>query len=263
MKLQFQSSEVEVQGGGPGRFRVSVRMLIGMIACCGVGLWASRPLWDPVLSAVGDLRDPIPSNRVDAVQELSRIGRHRYETVVPPLARALIDAEPQVRVAAVEALTSLCSDAVADGSADQVAADVVKALIGTLRDPDRETRKAAVTSLGSIAFLEGIASVIDRRAVIRELTTALADPDVGPINSDAIVTLFARVLGDPHDELRSVVMKSLATSHVASAIRPAEGTCRDTHRGFGCRQGRGRPGAGRVFLPPRSLDPNAFSASGI
>ena len=123
-------------------------------------------------------------------------------------------------MAAVEALTSLCSDAVADGSADQVAADVVKALIGVLRDPDLETRKAAVTSLGTIGFLEGIAGVIDRRAVIRELTTALDDPAVGPINSDAIVTLFARILGDPHDELRSVVMNSLATSHVAERFAP-------------------------------------------
>ena len=95
MKLQFQSSEVEAKGGGPGRFRVSVRMMIGMIACCGVGLWASRPLWDPVLSAVGDLRDPIPSNRVDAVQKLSRIGRHRYETVVPPLTRARSTQSPK------------------------------------------------------------------------------------------------------------------------------------------------------------------------
>jgi HEAT repeat protein len=109
---------------------------------------------------------------------------------------------------------------VADGLADQVAADVVKALIGSVRDPDRETRKAAITSLGTIACLEGIAGVIDRRAVIRKLTTALADPAVGPIDSDAIVTLFARVLGDPDDELRSVVMNSLATSHVAERFAP-------------------------------------------
>jgi HEAT repeat protein len=220
MKLQIETSEVEEQGGGPGRLRVSIRMLIGLIACCGVGLWASRPLWDPVLIAVGELRDPIPSKRVEAVQKLTRIGRGRYESVIPPLTLALVDAESQVRVAAVEALTSLCSDAAADRSADTVAANVVAALIGTLRDPDRETRKAAITSLGTIACLEGIAGVIDRRAVIRKLTTALADPAVGLIDSDAIVTLFARVLGDPYDELRSVVMNSLATSHVAERFAP-------------------------------------------
>jgi hypothetical protein len=105
MKLQVETSEVEEQGGGPGRFRVSIRMLIGLIACCGVGLWASRPLWDPVLIAVGELRDPM-SKRVEAVQKLTRIGRGRYETVIPPLTLALVDAEPPVRVAAVEALTS-------------------------------------------------------------------------------------------------------------------------------------------------------------
>ena len=69
------------------RFRVSIRMLIGLIACCGVGLWASRGLWDPVLIAVSELHDPIPSKRVDAVQKLSRIGGGRYETVIPPLTR--------------------------------------------------------------------------------------------------------------------------------------------------------------------------------
>jgi HEAT repeat protein len=220
MKLQFENPKLEEQGGGPGRFRVSIRMLIGLIACCGVGFWASRGLWDPVLIAVGELRDPIPSKRVDAVQKLSRIGRGRYETVIPPLTVALVDAEPQVRVAAVGALTSLCSDAVAEGLADRVVADVVAALIGTLKDPDRETRKAAVNSLETITSLHGVADAIDHRAVVGDLARALADPAVGPIDSGAVVAMFAETLADPHNELRPLVMHSLATSRVAERFAP-------------------------------------------
>jgi HEAT repeat protein len=137
MTLQLENSDVNVIDAGrrPGRFRVSVRMLIGMIACCGAGLWVSRPFWDPVLIAVGELRDPNSSKRVNAVRKLTRIGMGRYESVIPPLTLALVDVEPQVRVAAVAALASLCSDSVTDGPADKVAADAVSALIGSRTHP--------------------------------------------------------------------------------------------------------------------------------
>ena len=139
----------------PRRFQTSVRLLFAMVACCGAALWATRPFWDPTLVAIGELRAPIQSRRVDAASRLGRAGVNRGETVIPPLVLALADMEPAVRVAAVEALTNLCSDAVSSGSANKVVAHAVIALIGSLKDPERSVREAAANGLGSITPLKG------------------------------------------------------------------------------------------------------------
>ena len=86
----------------------------------------------------------------------------------------LADLEPAVRVAAAEALTNVCSDAVSSGSANKVVAHAVIALIGSLKDPERSVREAAANGLGSIASLKGADDVIDCRAVIAALAAMLA-----------------------------------------------------------------------------------------
>ena len=65
MKLPFDI--IEHEKSPPPRLQTSVRLLIAVVACCGAALWATRPFWDPTLVAIGELRAPIQSRRVDAV----------------------------------------------------------------------------------------------------------------------------------------------------------------------------------------------------
>jgi HEAT repeat protein len=206
----------------PRRFQTSVRLLIAVVASCSVALWATRPFWDPALVAIGELRAPIQSRRVDALWKLGHAGVNQGKTVIPPLVLALADLEPEVRVAAAEALTNGCTDAVAAGSANKVVAHAVIALIGSLRDPERSVREAAANGLGSIVSLKGADGLIDCRAVTAALAAMLSDPNrnVGTIDSGAIVAAFATILGKPHDELRPVVLNAMAVSSWDRRVAP-------------------------------------------
>ena len=143
------------------RPQTNVRALIALVACCGAILWAWRNVSqnsDPVRAevrsiqnrAIGALQSGKLADRLAGIVELERLRTGDSSIAIPPLIAAIEDPEPTVRVAAVEALDSICRDMAKSGQGGEAMRTAATALIRYLNDPDRAVRFAAFKALGSI-----------------------------------------------------------------------------------------------------------------
>jgi HEAT repeat protein len=130
--------------------------------------------------AMRDLHSRIPSERVAAINLLERLPHRETTVAIPPITAALDDPEVAVRVAAAEALGSICGSAVASGSMTEAVKAAAAALLVRLKDPVGDIRFAAARSLGKIAGatppLRG-ASPVDRQAIQRARVELRSDQD--------------------------------------------------------------------------------------
>jgi HEAT repeat protein len=130
---------------------------------------------------------------------------------VDPLAAALKDPDPAVKVAAAEALAQ------AGGQTKTKAQSAAPALVPLLKDADTKVRTAAVYALGRIqpegasAVAETMAEMLgaEKDANLRhELTAALG---LLAEKSDAVVKALTAALADPDDEERRQAARVLGT----------------------------------------------------
>jgi HEAT repeat protein len=162
------------------RLQTSVRTLIALVACCGVLLWAARIAWEsqhPAIAAAQRLKARSAFERVEATRQLGQLGLGDASEAIPPLIAALNDADPEVRVAAAEALNPVISNAVANGTAPTAIRDALTGLQRALRDRDADVRIAAASVLGFISQSSGSARVIDIDTVVSSLASSLSDPE--------------------------------------------------------------------------------------
>jgi HEAT repeat protein len=130
--------------------------------------------------AMRDLHSRMPSERVAAINLLERLPHGESTVAIPQMTAALDDPEVAVRVAAAEALGSICGSAVASGSMTEAVKAAAAALLVRLKDPVADIRLAAARSLGKISGatppLLG-ASPVDREAIQRARVELRSDQD--------------------------------------------------------------------------------------
>jgi HEAT repeat protein len=170
------ASGLYAQGLNDGEPQVRLQAVIGLVAL------------EAVTEVAEAADDPAREIRVAVAGGLARLGR---PAGLPALADLLVDHDPVVRMAALDAAAELgvpgpLAGRVVAGTvhsswqvrrraalalADADPAIAVPALVGALRDRVVDVRRAAVQSLEQWAS--------DRPEVITALTEALADPDPG------------------------------------------------------------------------------------
>ncbi len=197
------------------RPRLSVRMMIGLVAVCALLVWGWRTYFDPIRlwkEAIRDKYDPwqrhkaiydahngrIPGLTPDlaldefigligdkssnvAVRESAVFGIvESSERSISALASALRDEGPSVRVAAALKIRQILGDHPADGPIKRGAVD---GLVTALNDPDRRVRRMAACCLGWIG--EG-------EPAVPTLAEALNEPGLEPMTRAQILTALAR-----------------------------------------------------------------------
>jgi hypothetical protein len=103
-------------------FRLSLRALLILIACCAPVLWVARELWDhrpenQPARALRMLRSGNPGARLSGAEDLRLLLRlnsltpKQADAAIPPLLAALRDQDPRVRDAAATSLFSIVTNA--------------------------------------------------------------------------------------------------------------------------------------------------------
>ena len=186
------------------RPRLSVRMMIGLVAVAAVSFWAWRTYFDPVRLWREAIRDKLDMNRrhqfiydgangrvpgitrdlavaeyaglvgdggqdpqvrMSAASGLSHF-KERVRVAVPALVAAIRDESPGVRIAAVVSIRQILGDNPPD---DPIRRGAIDGLVTALKDPDRRVRRWSACSLGWIG--EG-------EVAIPDLVEALEHPDL-------------------------------------------------------------------------------------
>lgn len=233
------------------RLQTNVRSLVVLVACCGAVLWAWRHLaenGDPVRNearglqrtAISTLRSSKKqADRLAAVYELERLREGDVSITVSALIELLDDADPEVRLAALEALGTIGSDPAAAKTADASLGDAVVALARRVRDPNAPSRAAAARNMGLIG-----ASLVESRAggaaigtVVNALMESLHDPEPAlrsasaaalgrldtpalasmttpPLSHQALMEALANLCSDGDEGVRHAVMNAMAVPRV-------------------------------------------------
>ncbi len=228
-------------------FQTNVRMLVLVVASCGVILWAVRRLWensDPVLvearaiqkHAIGALRSGKPAERLTAIQELERLRRADPAIAIPPLVATLKDPAIDVRIAAAQALSSIGPAVVKSRADKEPVYASASALSECLNAPNPKFRVAAAEALGSIvsslaqsgsgeaAVAESARALIDRlkdaEPGVRSATAIalgkialprLAPTAGSPASRDAILDALVGALGDRDAKVRLAAINAMAS----------------------------------------------------
>lgn len=146
------------------------------------------------------LRDPDPLVRRTAAESLGKIGD---PTAAPLLTEALHDSDAAVREAAARALGRLPS----------VNSSIGEALIGFLRDPDEDVRRAAAQAL---AAAEWQPSMLDRLAVLLQDPEAAVRRAAGHAllsaegRTSRVTAALAEAAEDPDPMVRQWAIAALA-----------------------------------------------------
>jgi HEAT repeat protein len=175
---KMSDSKAEPIEGRP--LQTGVRTLIVLVASCGVIFWAARYVWEiqhPAYGMARGLQAHSPSERVNATRLMEQVGMGDSAVAIPPLIAALRDAEPEVRVAACQALGPLVADAVLAGTSADAARTAVTAMTGLLEDPKPQVRIAVAEALSGITSLQGSARAMDLERVFVTVSGRLGDQD--------------------------------------------------------------------------------------
>jgi HEAT repeat protein len=214
-----------------GRLQTRVQTLIVLVAFCGGLLWVARHVWESQHSAVAvahGLRARNSFDRDNAARHLVQLGLGDASVAIPPLIAALNDAEPEVRVAAAEALNPLISDAVAHGTALTEVRAAVTGLCEALRDRETIVRIAAAEALGFIAYSSGASSAIDIDALVASLAAKPSDPEDN-VRLDlisAVANCGRHVTVAPPQELVTALKDHSAKNRAAAVTALASFQCR-------------------------------------
>jgi HEAT repeat protein len=177
---QTNMSESKAETKKGRRYQVGVMTLIVLVASCSVILWAARSLWEsqhPAYGAARGLHARSPSERVNAIRLTGQLGIGDATVAIPLLIAALTDPEPEVRVAACEALGPLVSDAVTAGKSSDAVRAAIPHLIGSLNDSMPDVRIAAARTLEHLISSKRSAGVIDLEGVFVAFLRLIGDPD--------------------------------------------------------------------------------------
>lgn len=215
--------------GRPRRKLTGMRVLILLLAGCGLIVWVARVVWeyhDPIrpeavqagaLRALGSRK---AAERVEAIQTLAQLPfAESASRSIRPLTSMLEDEDSAVRVAAAGALDPIGYHAIQAGLNDNAIRDAVSTLIRVLKAPDPGLRRVAARTLGTMSStmpetgtspqagpppslhggktktpapepVSARPSPVDRAAVIAALTEALGDREA-TVRGGAIVSLAA------------------------------------------------------------------------
>lgn len=199
--------------------------------------------------AVGPLselvRDPEVKVRLAVVRALREL---RDLGAVPAVTTSLQDGDPKVREEAISGLVELYSDRERSGTVDRFLAvfsdefdrssippwvevdpGAVEGLAGRLGDEDKTLRREAALALG----------ILDGRAALPQLTTALQDPEpevraaaataIGKIGAAADGRALVPLIADTSGEVRNRALQALGVLRVSEA-GPALRELYDTSR---------------------------------
>ncbi len=208
-------------------YQTGLRGLIVLVACCAVILWAGRVMWlyrDPDLAAeraieagaFRTLESRKATGRVAAIQDLGRLSFADNPTAIRSLSALLRDENADVRVAAASALAEFGVRAVEAGAGGEAVKQAVKALCGSLKDPQPRVRVAAAITLGSISAARPVGDPGSAAGVPQPGPTAAAPVPVAtvasPIDTRTVIAALSEVLGDPEASVRAAAVCALVTA---------------------------------------------------
>ncbi len=192
---------------------------------------------DPYLTALDDIKSPIPSVRLAAVQVLSQ---NRNPASIAPLTKALSDKSPAVCAAAIHALGLLRVKAVAPKIAQLLATSpssqvrqnaavalayladpaAIPTLISAISDSHQSVRYAAIKTLGSLHAQAAVPALINTlkssNANIRETAAAA----LGQIQSPQASSALAGLTTNPNIQVREAAVIALGSTGGKAAISP-------------------------------------------
>jgi HEAT repeat protein len=239
------------------RTRFGIRAVVAFVGLCALLFWAMRFSRDnrPSYLYAGWLSDGDDSHRLQAAEELGRLGA-QAAVAVPVLTRTLLtDSDASIRKQSATSLARVVSK-LKDGSTTALAA---AGLVGALKDKDPAVREAAAKGLGQIgpdpkavvpALLEATRDVnewvrgaavaalgliqkdagVDRMDVRRAIVTAMNDASFH-VREMGIYAFWATAEKSPelsiallnHDDVRtrrSVVTALVRSSPLAASVVP-------------------------------------------
>jgi HEAT repeat protein len=206
-----------------------------LVGCCALVFWAWRVVWessDPVLAearaiqtrALRDLQSPQAAARLAAIRELDRLGVGDSTIAIRPLTAVLRDEDPEVRIAASEALGRIGALAVRNGSEGEGVRSAITALIALLKEPQPGVRIAAAHSLGLIISATPNHGAGPRRGVGKSGAAAPAPvPAVAiitPVETNAVMAALVETLGDQDAKVRHAALVTLAAVGPGTPLDP-------------------------------------------
>ncbi len=192
---------------------------------------------DPYLAALENIKSPIPSVRLGAVQFLAQ---NHNPASIAPLTGALSDKNPVVCAAAIHALGLLRIKAVAPKIAQLLATSqssqvrqnaavslayladpaAIPTLISAISDSHQSVRYAAIKTLGSLHALAAAPALINTlkssNANIRQTAAAA----LGQIGSQKASAALAALTEDPDLQVRQAAVIALGSTGGKLAISP-------------------------------------------
>ncbi len=192
---------------------------------------------DPYLTALENIKSPIPSVRLSAIQTLAQ---NRNPASVAPLTQALSDKDPAVCSAAIHALGLLRVKTVASQIAQLLATSqssqvrqnaavalayladpaAIPTLISAISDSHQSVRFAAIKTLGSLHATAAVPALIHTlkspNANIRQTAAAA----LGQIQSQEASAALAALTKDPDINVREAAVIALGSTGGKLAITP-------------------------------------------
>jgi HEAT repeat protein len=174
------SSRSETPTTSRRRLWIGVRTSFGLVLCAGTLWWIVHTVLQDNRAAKEAIRaigSANPSARVDAILELQTSGLGESSIAIPPLVKALRDADARVRAAACAALGQIGAEAIASESGGNTVRDAVTALLYSLRDPEPGVRAAAANTLGYLMASGKVVERVDLASVVATLIEGLSERD--------------------------------------------------------------------------------------
>jgi HEAT repeat protein len=183
----------------PRGYRVNLKTLLALVACCASLLWAWRSAQDadPTNKVVRTLRYGDVAGRREAAARLAACDGEEARRVVPALIQATADPDAQVRASAVRSLGELIRNGVLLAKLDMAreARLVGPVAVAALRDGQGDVRLAAIDSLvmlGELRRTDRRFPGPDDEAVVPaliDLVVQETNPYVRKRAADALVSL--------------------------------------------------------------------------
>ncbi len=213
--LVFSASGSPRLGSRSGVWRLVI-LALGV----GVVFLGWRIYWEmnhPAARLARRVNEGDTSARIAVIHQLANVGKEDALVAIPALVACLGDPDAEVRAAAAMGLVAV-TQAVgpAESTRDEVR-DVVRALIGSLKDSQPAVRAEAAQALWSVVLTStGSVVVVDRAQVLDALINAAGDPDagvrlsalrglgaIGPSVSDDPPPILIAAIEDASDQIRA------------------------------------------------------------